>query len=106
MTSATTTSTKGSRPYNAPVLITAVAALVLSIIYLCNWGAALSSPYSIAFESPMLWAARVLNSGGNIYALSGLQQEPWSITIYPPLYLALGAALVKLFGLQYCPLRI
>jgi hypothetical protein len=89
------------------LLFSAAAAFLVTVcIYICNWWAALSSPYSINFEGTMLWSAQAFAGGQNIYALKSLGEEPWLVTIYPPLYLACAAALVKLFGVQYLPLRL
>jgi len=53
------------------LLLATVAVLVISGIYICNWCAALSSPYSINFEGPMLWSAHALAGGQNIYSITG-----------------------------------
>ncbi|MBX9686479.1 MAG: hypothetical protein K2X27_07240 [Candidatus Obscuribacterales bacterium] len=86
--------------------LSAATAGLCACIYLANWLAALSSPYSIAFESPMLWTAHALGQGQNIYALERLSKEPWLVTIYPPIYLCFAAILVKVLGVQYFWLRL
>lgn len=88
------------------LILALVAALVTAFIYLWNWSAALSSPYSLNFEGPMLWAADALSQGQNIYSADGLQKEPWVTTIYPPLYLAFLALLAKLLGVNYFAMRV
>lgn len=88
------------------LVLSIIAAAATAFIYLWNWSSALSSPYSLDFESPMLWAADALSRGQNIYPADGLQKEPWITTIYPPLYLVFISLFAKLFGANYFPLRI
>ena len=88
------------------LFLAAAGSLVIICIYFCNWFASLSWPYSINFEGTMLFAAQALAAGANIYANTSLNHEPLLVTIYPPLYLLLAAALVKVFGVHYLPLRV
>lgn len=78
---------------------------ILVFIYLLDWSASLSSPFSVNFEGPMLWAAEALSLGNNIYVSSQASAPPWVCTIYPPLYPAFCALLVKCFGVHYFALR-
>jgi hypothetical protein len=80
--------------------------LILAALYFCNWSFALSVPYSLGYEGPILWAANTLSDYKNIYPVSGFISEPWIVTIYPPLYLTILSILVKLFGPVYFVMRI
>lgn len=86
--------------------LSASSLLVLAAVYARFWWLAVCNPYSIAFEGHVLWASFWLSAGGNIYDPAALSREPWSVVIYPPLYFALGALLVKAFGAAYAPLRL
>lgn len=59
---------------------------------------ALPHPYSLDYgEAPLIDHAMRLTMGENIYR-ADLSQPPYTITNYPPLYMALLAVSVKLFG--------
>jgi hypothetical protein len=62
-------------------------------------------PFSLNYEGPILWACAQLADFHNIYGQSSLTTPPFVVTIYPPLYLAMGAVAIKLFGITYAPLR-
>lgn len=83
-----------------------VLCLLLSFLYTASWGVARHHPYSIEYEGHVLWACQALAKGANIYSLTALTQEPYSVVIYNPLYFALGAFLQKLTGGTYEPLRL
>ena len=83
-----------------------VLCLLLSFLYTASWGVARHHPYSIEYEGHVLWASLALAKGANIYSLTALTHEPYSVVIYNPLYFALGAFLQKLTGGTYEPLRL
>lgn len=64
-----------------------------------------SSPYSIEYEGHVLWACVNLAQGHNIYSAASLVQQPYALIMYNPLFLVIGAGLVKLFGASLVPLR-
>lgn len=75
-------------------------------VYLVSWYLALSSPLSLEYEGPSLWAAIELSKGHNIYPAKGLVEAPWVVTVCPPLYFLLGAPF-QLFGaFNYPGLRL
>lgn len=102
-------STTTTRP--KPLYVAQVAALllicgILAAIYTVCWGLARSNPYAIEYEGHVLWACLQLAKGSNIYDLTALTQDPWSVVIYNPLYFVIGALLLKLFGTSFIPLRL
>ena len=102
-------STTTTRP--KPLYVAQVAGLllisgVLAAIYTICWGLARSNPYAIEYEGHVLWACLQLAKGSNIYNLTALSQDPWSVVIYNPLYFVIGALLLKLFGTSFIPLRL
>ncbi len=59
---------------------------------------AISYPYSMDYgEAPLVDQAMRLASGQNIYR-ADISQSPYTISNYPPLYIAILAVSVKLFG--------
>ena len=102
-------STTTTRP--KPLYVAQVAGLllisgILAAIYTICWGLARSNPYAIEYEGHVLWACLQLAKGSNIYDLTALTQDPWSVVIYNPLYFVIGALLLKLFGTSFIPLRL
>lgn len=102
-------STTTTRP--KPLYVAQVAGLllisgVIAAIYTICWGLARSNPYAIEYEGHVLWACLQLAKGSNIYDLTALTQDPWSVVIYNPLYFVIGALLLKLFGTSFIPLRL
>lgn len=61
---------------------------------------------SIGYEGPIIWAAKELAGGGNIYPLASLTSQPWITILYPPLYVMLAAIGVPLAGISYLPARL
>ena len=80
--------------------------LTLAFLYSGIWGFAIKYPFAIEYEGHVLWACLQLAQGKNIYDLAGLSQEPWSVVIYNPLFIVVGAALVNTFGNTFLPLRM
>lgn len=74
-------------------------------VYLVSWYFALSSPLSLEYEGPSLWAAIELSKGHNIYPAKGLLEAPWVVTVCPPLYFLLGAPFQMLGAFNYPGLR-
>jgi len=91
---------------NIQIALVMVLCLLLSFLYAAVWGVARHHPYSIEYEGHVLWACLALAKGANIYSLTALTHEPYSVVIYNPLYFALGAFLQKLTGGTYEPLRL
>lgn len=60
----------------------------------------------VEYEGHVLWAARTLAAGGNIYAAESLVREPLAVFIYNPLYIALGALLSPALGAGFFGLRL
>ena len=72
-----------------------VVAIILCLAYQFL---AVSYPYSLDYgEAPLVDQAMRLASGQNIYR-ADISTPPYTISNYPPLYVALVAASVKLFG--------
>lgn len=99
------------RPRTQPLYVAQVAGLMLVIgflacIYTTCWSLARSNPYAIEYEGHVLWACLQLSHGANIYDLTALTKEPWSVVIYNPFYFVLGGLLLKIFGTSFVPLRI
>lgn len=88
------------------VCIVFLVAAVIFAVQIGDWVAAIQRQYSISYEGPILWTALQLSHGQNIYPMSGLIHIPFFVNIYPPLYFAVGAVLVKMFGATYIPLRM
>lgn len=80
--------------------------LFLSYEYTLYWTLARLHPFAIEYEGHVLWACFSLSQGLNIYDPASLNQGPWSVVIYNPLYFAVGAFLLKLFGTAFAPLRM
>ncbi|MBI4533804.1 MAG: hypothetical protein HY711_07630 [Candidatus Melainabacteria bacterium] len=86
-----------------------LAVLLLIVIlsfYIANWVAILQCPFALSFEGHVLWASWKLAMGANIYSPSSIINPPWTVMIYPPLYMVAGALLVKCFGVAYAWLRL
>ncbi len=75
-------------------------------VYLVSWYLALSSPLSLEYEGPSLWAAIELSKGHNIYPAKGLVEAPWVVTVCPPLYFLLGAPFQMFGAFNYPGLRL
>lgn len=75
-------------------------------VYLVSWYLALSSPLSLEYEGPSLWAAIELAKGHNIYPAKGLVEAPWVVTVCPPLYFLLGAPFQMFGAFNYPGLRL
>jgi len=92
------------------VLLALCAMLVLAelLLYLGRFYVALCSDLPIDYEGPTFYGVRLLASGGNIYDGSRLYEAPFMVTIYMPLYYALGAIFQNIFdlstGLKLCRL--
>lgn len=78
----------------------------LSLAYLWGWIIAVPYQAAIQYEGHMLWCSWKLGTGANIYAAGLPVQSPWWVSVYPPLYFALGAALTSMFGAEFWCLRI
>ncbi|MFA7335568.1 MAG: hypothetical protein WC028_02200 [Candidatus Obscuribacterales bacterium] len=94
-----------------PLYVAQVAGLMLvtgflACVYTTCWGLARSNPYAIEYEGHVLWACLQLSQGANIYDLTALTKEPWSVVIYNPFYFVIGGLLLKIFGTSFWPLRI
>lgn len=97
---------KHSPLYKLMVGALLIVCLTLAFLYSTIWGFAIKYPFAIEYEGHVLWACLQLAQGKNIYDLTGLSQEPWSVVIYNPLFIFLGAALIKTFGTTFLPLRM
>jgi|GEM_PF-1113088 hypothetical protein len=62
-------------------------------------------PYAIEYEGHVLWACVNLAQGHNVYSAASLVQQPYAVIMYNPLFLVIGAGLVKIFGVSFVPLR-
>jgi hypothetical protein len=84
------------------VLLALLAALILAeiLLYLGRFYAALGSDLPIDYEGPTYYGVRLLASGGNIYDASTLNQPPFMVTIYMPLYYALCAIFQNMLDLS------
>jgi hypothetical protein len=82
------------------------ACLVITVFYTVAWDVLRSYPYAIEYEGHIFWASHSLSLGKNIYDAAMLSNQNWGVIIYNPLYIALGACLVKFVGLSYEPLRL
>ena len=102
----TTTSTKLKPLYVAQAAALLLISGMIAMIYTTCWGLAIRNPYAIEYEGHVLWACLQLAKGSNIYDLTALTQDPWSVVIYNPLYFAIGALLLKLFDMGFLPLRM
>lgn len=74
-------------------------------VYSISWFIALLSPLALEYEGPALWAAMELAKGHNIYDPRSLVQAPWAVTIYTPLFFALGAPF-QTHGYNFAGLRL
>lgn len=92
--------------YSLQVVVLLSICLVVAYLYTSAWGIARFYPWSIEYEGHVLWAAQLLAKGANIYDPNSLTHQPWCVIIYNPLYLLVGAALVKLVGVLFWPLRM
>lgn len=97
---------KFSKWYLIQIVALMAVCMCLTVIYTLIWGFASQQIFSIDYEGHVLWACIKLSQGGNIYGLTALSQEPWSVVIYNPLYFAVGAILISIFGVSYEPLRM
>lgn len=96
-----------SRAINrATAIITVLAAGAMVVFYAASFWKAINFPLSLTFESHVLSAACKLAKGQNIYALTTLSQIPWDVCIYPPLYPALAAPFVAMWGPSFWTLRL
>ena len=94
-----------------PLYVAQVAGLLLvsgflACVYTTCWRLARSNPYAIEYEGHVLWACLQLSHGANIYDLTALTKEPWSVVIYNPFYFVIGGLLLKVFGTSFFPLRL
>lgn len=64
-----------------------------------------SWPYAIEYEGHVLWACVNLAQGHNIYSAASLSEQPYAVIMYNPLFIVIGAGLVKIFGASLVPLR-
>lgn len=62
-------------------------------------------PYAIEYEGHVLWACVNMAQGHNVYSAASLVQQPYAVIMYNPLFLVIGAGLVKIFGASFLPLR-
>ncbi len=97
---------KPSKLYLLQVAILLLACFLIAIIYTLTWTFVNLQQFSVDYEGHVLWACLKLSQCENIYSLSALSHEPWSVIIYNPLYFAVGAVLIAIFGVSYEPLRI
>jgi hypothetical protein len=97
---------KHSAFYKLMVCALLLVCSTLAFLYSGIWGFAIKFPFAIEYEGHVLWACLQLAQGKNIYDQAGLSQEPWSVVIYNPLFIFLGAALTKTFGTTFMPLRM
>lgn len=92
------------------VLLALLAILILAEVwlYLGRFYVALGSDLPIDYEGPTYYGVRLLASGGNIYDGATLDKAPFMVTIYMPLYYALGAIFQNMCdltqGLKACRL--
>ncbi len=92
------------------VLLALLAILILAEVwlYLGRFYVALGSDLPIDYEGPTYYGVRLLASGGNIYDPATLDKAPFMVTIYMPVYYALGAIFQKMcdltVGLKACRL--
>ncbi len=91
---------------NFYVFAVAITVAATAVVYGVNWWAALSTPFSLNYEAPMLWASVRLSLCQNIYPISALSAQPWTAILYPPLFMLLGALFVKALGVSYLGLRL
>lgn len=101
-----TTTTRPKPLYVAQVTGLLLICGILAAIYTICWGLAIRNPYAIEYEGHVLWACLQLAKGSNIYDLTALTQDPWSVVIYNPFYFVIGALLLKLFDTGFLPLRM
>jgi hypothetical protein len=92
--------------YVTQVIVLLSICLVVAYLYTSAWGIARFYPWSIEYEGHVLWSAQLLAKGSNIYDPNSLTHQPWCVVIYNPLYLLVGAALCKLLGVLFWPLRM
>ena len=71
--------------------IIAIGAVLVRLAYACFMQG--SFPFDIVYESPNLATIRLLQAGHPVYSPATYDRPPFVITIYPPLYHALIAAL-------------
>ncbi|MBA4027489.1 MAG: hypothetical protein C0473_04525 [Cyanobacteria bacterium DS3.002] len=100
------TKTRPKPLYVAQVAGVLLLSGMLAMIYTTCWGLAIKNPYAVEYEGHVLWACLQLTKGGNIYDLTALTQDPWSVVIYNPFYFVIGALLLKLFATSFLPLRM
>src|ERR1041384_4788144 len=82
---------------SAKIMLQIFSALALIVIVLYQL-AVIKYPYSMDYgEAPLVDHAMQLMNGQNIYR-SDLSTPPYTISNYPPLYIAWLAISVKLFG--------
>lgn len=81
-------------------------ALGFAFLYLSGFFVALSSPFSIEYEGPCLWAANRLAHGLGIYDPQRLTQAPWEVIIYPPVYFLVSVPFLVFGGPSYWGLRL
>ena len=85
--------------------LTILTAVGLLGVYSISWFIALLSPLALEYEGPALWAAMELAKGHNIYDPQSLSQAPWAVTIYTPIFFALGAPF-QMNGYNFASLRL
>ncbi|MCW5821416.1 MAG: hypothetical protein KIT34_01355 [Cyanobacteria bacterium TGS_CYA1] len=101
-----TSEKKVSKFYLFQVVILLLACLLITLIYTLTWTFVNMQQFSVDYEGHVLWACLKLSQFENIYSLSSLSHKPWSVIIYNPLYFAMGAVLIAIFGVSYEPLRM
>lgn len=92
--------------YALQVALLMFACFTITIFYTVAWDVLRSYPYAIEYEGHIFWASHSLSLGKNIYDAAMLSNQNWGVIIYNPLYIAIGACLVKVLGLSYEPLRL
>ncbi|MGB9721039.1 MAG: ArnT family glycosyltransferase [bacterium] len=82
-----------------------IGLIVYAIFYLIESLAIISYPYQISYpEGFILNQAYLISKGRSIYQT--INEYPYIVTNYPPLYCYLCAIFVKIFGVSFVPGRI
>lgn len=86
-------------------LLICLSLILVALPYLMFGSYALSTENAIEYEGPCLWAASRLAQGLNAYPGELLQESPYSVIIYPPVYFILSSLFLH-NGLSYLPMRL
>lgn len=88
----------------ARLALPCICALLL-LLYAFTWHIACTYPLPLEYEGHVFSACMQLAHGGNIYDPSLLSHRAWCVLIYNPLFITIGAGLLKVFGSSLVSLR-